>query len=194
MTANPFVHELGADRIPVFGFRDRDNDVTQLLSEGVACHKCVKQVQECDNPGASWIDPDNDVEGSKVNPPDEVPQAQGVLNPVCDRVLAVCDLIGDEAQRVHNQDHVAGCLKGVIKEPLLEKEVSETMIPIDSSDKASNLVAGSLQSEFRTNSGRPPGGIQSRNDADNEFGVSERAREKPITDVVGEAGTVFKRI
>ena len=72
--------------------------MTQLLSEGVACHKCVKQVQECDNPGASWIDPDNDVEGSKINPRDEVPQAQVVSNVACDCVLAVSDLFGDEAQ------------------------------------------------------------------------------------------------
>ena len=90
------------------------------------------------------------------------------MNPDCDRVLAVCDLIGDEAQRVHNQDHVTRCLKGVIEEPLLEKEVFETVIPIDSSDESSDLVA------------------------DTDVGVSERAREKPITDVVGEAGTVFK--
>ena len=122
----------------------------------------------------------------------------------------------------------------MIKEPLLEKEVFQTVVPIDSYDEASNLVAGSLQIELRRNSGRPPGGIQSRNDADNDVGVFERAvcefhlnpaspghekpgkhvlhvptlierkqmaenepahvrREKPITDVVGEAGTVFKK-
>ena len=135
---------------------------------------------------------DNDVNGSKGNPRDELPQAQVVLDPACDCVLAVCDLIGDEAQRVDNEDNVAGCLKGVIKEPLLEKEVFQSVIPIDSSDEASNLVAGSLQSELRRNSGRPPGGIQSRNDADTDVGVSERAREKPVADVVGEAGTVFQ--
>ena len=116
------------------------------------------------------------------------------MNVACARVLAVSDLFGDEAQRVDNQDHVAGCLKGVIKEPLLEKEVFQTVIPIDSFDEASDLVAGSLQSELRRNSGRPPGGIQSRNDADTDVGVSERAREKPITDVVGESGTVFKKM
>ena len=68
VTGHPFVHEVGTDRIPVLGFRDRNNDVTQLLSEGVACHKCVNQVQVFDNSGATWIDPDNDVKGSKVNP------------------------------------------------------------------------------------------------------------------------------
>ena len=49
------------------------------------------------------------------------------------------------------------------------------MIPIDSFDEAGDLVAGSVQSELRRNSGRPPGGIQSRNDADTDVGVSERA-------------------
>ena len=69
---------------------------------------------------------------------------------------------------------------GIAQEPLLEKEVFETVIPIDSFDEAGDLVAGSVQSELRRNSGRPPGGIQSRNDADTDVGVSERA------------GTVFK--
>ena len=196
------------------------------------CHKCVKQVQKCDNPGASWIDPDNDVKGSKVNPRDEFLQAQVVLNLECDRVLAGWDLIGDEAQRVDRNDHVAGYLKGVIHEPLFEKEVLQTVNSIDSYDEGSDLVADSLQSELRRNLGRPPGGSQSRNNADTEVGLSDRAvcgfhvnpvsaghdkpgkhvlhvptlietkqmaenetayvrREKPITDGVDEADTVF---
>ena len=57
MTGHPFFHELWDDRIPVLGFPDRDNDVTQLLSEGVAGHQSHYQVQVCGNPGASWTDP-----------------------------------------------------------------------------------------------------------------------------------------
>ena len=154
----------------MLGFCDRDNDVTQLLSEGLAGHLSVTQVQVRDNPGASWIDPDNDVKGSKVNPRDEVPQAQVVSNVACDCVLAVSDLFGDEAQRVDNQDHAAGCLKGVINEPLFEKEAFQTVITIDSSDQASDLVADPLQSELQRNSGRPPGWSKSKTDADTDVG------------------------
>ena len=97
---------------------------------------------------ASWIDPDDDMKGSKVNPRDEVPQAQVVSNVACDCVLAVSDIFGDEAQRVDNQDHVPGCLKGVIEEAFLDKEVFQNVIPIDSFDEAGDLVAGSIQSEL----------------------------------------------
>ena len=197
----------------------------------MAGHQSSIQFQVFDNPGSTWIDPDKDVKGSKVNLWNEVPQVQVVLNVACDCVLAVSDLVGDEAQRVDKKDHVAGCLKGLIHEPLIEKEVLLTVSPIGSYDEGSDLVADSLQSELRRNSGRPPGGSQSRNDADTKVGVSDRAvcgfhmnlvragheepgkhvlhvptlietnqmaenepahvrREKPITDVVGEAGTV----
>ena len=166
---------LGSDRIPVLGFCDCDNDVTQLFSEGLAGHKCVNQVQVFDNPGATWIDPDNDAKGSKVNPRDQVLQAQVVLDVACDRVLVVSDLVGDEAQRVEEQDHPAGCLKGEINEPLFEKEAFQTVIPIDFYDEAINLVAGSLQSELRRKSGRPPGGSLSRNDDVTEVVVSQQA-------------------
>ena len=124
-------------------------------------------------------------------------------------------------------------MKGVLNETLFEKEVFQTVIHFESYDEASDLVAGSLQSELRRNSGRPPGGSQSRYDAVTEVGVSEQAvcgfhvnpvspgcekpgkhvlhvptlierkqmaeneaahvrRDNPITDDVGEAGTVFQ--
>ena len=70
------------------------------------------------------------------------------MNVACDRVLAVSDLVEDEAKRVDKEDHSPGCLKGVLNETLFEKEVLQTVIPIDSHDEASNLVAGSLQSEL----------------------------------------------
>ena len=108
VTGHPSVHELEADPIPVLGFSDRDNDVTQLPSEGVAGHQSSIQFQVFDNPGSTWIDPDKDVKGSKVNLWNEVPQVQVVLNVACDCVLAVSDLVGDEAQRVDRNDHVAG--------------------------------------------------------------------------------------
>ena len=97
------------------------------------------------------------------------------MNVACDCVLAVSDLVGDEAQRVDEKDHVAGCLKGLIHEPLIEKEILLVVNPIDSYHEGSDLVADSVQSELRRNSGRPPGGIQSRNNAKIEDGFSDRA-------------------
>ena len=64
VTSHLFVREVEADKISFLGFSDRDNDVTQLLHQGVAGQQ---DREVCNDSEATWIDPDNDVKGFKVN-------------------------------------------------------------------------------------------------------------------------------
>ena len=71
------------------GFSDHDNDVTQLLHQGVAIH----QEQEVyDDPRATWIDPDNDVERFRDNLKDEPTEVQVASFDACDSVPVSIDL------------------------------------------------------------------------------------------------------